>query len=112
MTNFRPESLFDNSAKLLDERTDYEKELQGLFDEVKRMIASGKGSDAADLLQANFMAVKEQMEAGTRGIEEVATLDIIALGYMALGDLKTMALVLNKVMSLPSYIVAFRRFPT
>ncbi|KAK4793731.1 hypothetical protein SAY86_024166 [Trapa natans] len=93
----RQETLFGNLAKPLNERTDFEEDLQQLFNEVKRMVASGKESDAADLLQANFVAVKKQMEAGARGVEEVATLDVIALGYMALGDLKRMALILNRM---------------
>ncbi|XP_059435205.1 uncharacterized protein LOC132168133 isoform X1 [Corylus avellana] len=66
----------------------FEKELQELFDEVKRLIMMGNKSDAIDLLKANYEAVKEQMNAGSQGIEEAALLDIIALGYMAVGDLK------------------------
>ncbi|XP_031394081.1 nephrocystin-3 isoform X2 [Punica granatum] len=90
-------TLLDDLAEPLDAGSGFERDLQGLFDEVKRMIASGKENDAVDLLQANFQAVKVQMEDGAKGIEEVATLDIIALGYMALGDLKAVALILEKM---------------
>lgn len=65
-----------------------ERELEELFDEVKRMIKMGNKNDAVDLLTANYEVVKERLNAGTKGIEEAATLDIIALGYMAVGDLK------------------------
>ncbi|BAT78852.1 uncharacterized protein HKW66_Vig0104850 [Vigna angularis] len=65
-----------------------ERELEELFDEVKRMIRMGNKSDAIDLLTANYEAVKESLNAGTKGIEEAAILDVIALGYMAVGDLK------------------------
>ncbi|XP_021843132.1 uncharacterized protein [Spinacia oleracea] len=51
-------------------------------------LTKGKRSDAADLLQANYQAVEEQLDAGFSGVEEAAILDIIALGYIALGDSK------------------------
>ncbi|KAL0317986.1 UNVERIFIED_CONTAM: hypothetical protein Sangu_2212900 [Sesamum angustifolium] len=69
--------------------SELEGQLQELFDEVKTMIKLGKKDDAVDLLQANYEAVKEQVESGAQGIEEAAVLDVIALGYMALGDLRT-----------------------
>ncbi|PRQ60462.1 putative tetratricopeptide-like helical domain-containing protein [Rosa chinensis] len=67
---------------------DFERELQELFDEVKMLVMNGNKDDAVDLLRANYEAVKERMDAGVRGIEEAATIDIIALGYMAIGDFK------------------------
>ncbi|KAH9780149.1 TPR REGION domain-containing protein [Citrus sinensis] len=67
---------------------DFERQLQELFNEVKSMIMMGNKNDAIDLLQANYEAVNEQINAGNKGIEEVAILDIIALGYMYIGDLK------------------------
>ncbi|XP_004309126.1 PREDICTED: nephrocystin-3 [Fragaria vesca subsp. vesca] len=67
---------------------DFERELQELFDEVKTLVMNGSKDDAVDLLRANYEAVKERMDAGVRGIEEAATIDIIALGYMAVGDFK------------------------
>lgn len=73
------------------------KELEDLFGEVKRMIKMGKKNDAIDLLNANYEMVKEQLNAGTKGIEEAATLDILALGYMAVGDLKFVDYLLNLV---------------
>ncbi|MED6155772.1 hypothetical protein PIB30_008357 [Stylosanthes scabra] len=72
-----------------------ERELNELFDEVKRMIRMGKKDDAVDLLNANYEVVKDQMNAGTKGIEEAAILDVIALGYVAVGDLKTVGSLLN-----------------
>ncbi|KAG8381126.1 hypothetical protein BUALT_Bualt06G0090000 [Buddleja alternifolia] len=69
--------------------SDLEGQLQELFDEVKSMIKLGKEADAIDLLQANYEAVKEQVDSGAQGVEEAAVLDIISLGYMALGDLRT-----------------------
>lgn len=77
--------------------SDFEIQLQELFNEVKMMIKTGNENDAVDLLQANYEAVKEQIEAGARGIEVVALLDIIALGYMALGDLNIVDSVLDTV---------------
>ncbi|KAL6533337.1 hypothetical protein OROMI_027449 [Orobanche minor] len=66
---------------------DLEVQLQELFNEVKTMIKLGKKDDALDLLQANYEGVKEQLDSGAQGIEEASVLDVIALGYMALGDL-------------------------
>lgn len=83
----------------------FEKQLQELFDEVKRLIMTGNKSDAIDLLKANYEAVKEQMNAGSKGIEEAALLDIIALGYMAVGDLKFVDSLLAMVMAFSVSIV-------
>lgn len=77
----------------------FERQLQELFDEVKTMIATGNKNDAEDLLRANYEAVKERMNAGARGMEEAALIDVIALGYMVLGDLKFVASVLRMVSS-------------
>ncbi|GER34298.1 RNA-binding KH domain-containing protein [Striga asiatica] len=76
---------------------DLEAQLQELFDEVKRMIKLGKEDDAVNLLQANYEAVKEQLDSGARGIEEAAVLDVIALGYMALGDFRTVGSLMNEL---------------
>ncbi|KAJ4726683.1 Nephrocystin-3 [Melia azedarach] len=80
--------LHDSSSNPLDGMSDFERQLQEFFDELKAMIMMGNKHDAIDLLQANYEAVKEQMNAGTKGIEEIAILDVIALGYMGIGDLK------------------------
>ncbi|XP_049393489.1 uncharacterized protein LOC125857879 isoform X2 [Solanum stenotomum] len=66
-----------------------EEQLRDLFNEVHAMIRIGKENEARDLLLANFEAVKEQIDAGHKGIEEAAILDVTALGYMALGDIRT-----------------------
>ncbi|XP_074291724.1 uncharacterized protein LOC141618516 [Silene latifolia] len=94
----RPDLFLDRSSHASNNADDFEKQLQELFDEVKTLISTGKMTDAIDLLQANYHAVKEQLGSGFSGIEEAATLDIIALGYMAIGDLKMVGSLL-KVMS-------------
>ncbi|GKB93150.1 nephrocystin-3 isoform X1, partial [Tanacetum coccineum] len=76
---------------------DFEKNLEELFSEIKSMIQIGNKSDAIDLLEANYEAVREQMVAGGKTVEEAATLDVIALGYMAIGDFKMVEAVLNKL---------------
>lgn len=78
---------------------DLEEQLHDLFNEVSTMIKTGKRNDAVDLLQANYEAAKEQIDAGFTGIEEAAVLDVIALGHMALGDLKKVGSILNLVIS-------------
>ncbi|KAG6650458.1 hypothetical protein I3843_06G040300 [Carya illinoinensis] len=87
----RSRMSFDQTNYPLDDMTNFEKQLQELFDEVKRMIMMGNRNDAMDLLKANYEAVIERMNKGSKGIEEAALLDIITLGYMAVGDLKFVA---------------------
>lgn len=93
----RSTKLLDNSRDTLEEPSDFERQLGELFDKVKTMIKMGNKKDAINLLQANYEAVKEQMDAGARGIEEAAMLDIIALGYMAIGKLKRVGSLLDLV---------------
>ncbi|XP_028104668.1 uncharacterized protein LOC114303718 isoform X4 [Camellia sinensis] len=91
----RSKKLLDCSRNPLEDTTDFEGQLQELFDEVKTMIKMGNENDAIDLLRANYEAVKEQMDSGARGIEQAATLDVIALGYIAIGDLKMVGSLLD-----------------
>lgn len=84
----RSKMLLDNSSTSMDNTNDFETELQEFFNQVKSMLVSGNKEGAIDLLRANYSLVKEQIDAGTRGMEQAATLDIIALGYMGVGDLK------------------------
>ncbi|CAN4085695.1 unnamed protein product [Withania somnifera] len=86
LTSQRYTDLKDNMPSNLNI---LEGQLQDLFNEVHAMIRIGKENEARDLLLANFEAVKEQIDAGNKGIEEAAILDVTALGYMALGDIST-----------------------
>nr|XP_043616465.1 nephrocystin-3 [Erigeron canadensis] len=74
---------------------DFIMNLEELFSEIKSMISTGNRDDAVDLLEANFEVVREQMVVGSKTIKEAAVLDVIALGYMALGDLKMVKSILN-----------------
>ncbi|KAI3756941.1 hypothetical protein L6452_04473 [Arctium lappa] len=74
---------------------DLETQLEELFSEIKSMIRMGNKDDAVDLLEANYEAVREEMIAGGKTVEEAAILDVIALGYMAIGDFKMVESVLN-----------------
>ncbi|GMP70608.1 hypothetical protein CsSME_00029397 [Camellia sinensis var. sinensis] len=91
--------LLDSSGNPLVRTTDVEGQLQELCDEVKTMITMGNENDAIDLLQPNYEAVEEQMDSGARGIGQAATLDVIALGYIAIGDLKMVGSLLDMVIS-------------
>ncbi|KMT15983.1 hypothetical protein BVRB_3g051660 [Beta vulgaris subsp. vulgaris] len=96
----RSDTLLDSSSHSFHTANDFEKQLQELFDEVKTLISTGKRSDARDILEANYQAVKEQLNAGYSGIEEAAILDIISLGYVALGDpemVESLLDVMNKI---------------
>ncbi|XP_051138013.1 uncharacterized protein LOC127256193 [Andrographis paniculata] len=76
---------------------DLEGQLQELFDEIMNMIKLGKKDEAIDLLQANHEAVKEQVDSGTGNIAEAAVLDVLLLGYMAIGDLQTAQIVIDEL---------------
>ncbi|XP_043813428.1 nephrocystin-3 isoform X3 [Manihot esculenta] len=91
----RSKTLLQSPSNASDGMNDLERQLQELYDEVKAMILMGNKDDAVDLLQANYGVVKKQINAGSRGIEEAATLDVIALGYMAIGDLESVGPILN-----------------
>ncbi|KAJ0653471.1 putative tetratricopeptide-like helical domain superfamily, malT-like TPR region [Helianthus annuus] len=82
-----------SQRKLLGD--DLEMKLEELFSEIKSLIKMGNKDDALDLLEANYEAVKEQMIAGDKTIQEAAVLDVIALGYMAIGDFKMVKSILN-----------------
>ncbi|CAI9086921.1 OLC1v1020852C2 [Oldenlandia corymbosa var. corymbosa] len=86
------EALIPNDLRRM---IDVERQLDGLFSEVKSLISLEKKNDAADLLEANYLAVKDQMDAGFRSIEEAAILDVLALGYMALNDTRTVVSLLD-----------------
>lgn len=64
--------------------SEFEGQLEELFNEVRMMVTSGRKNDAIELLQANFEAVKEQMETGAIAIEQAAVLDVVALGCIRL----------------------------
>ncbi|XP_057798734.1 uncharacterized protein LOC131014697 [Salvia miltiorrhiza] len=85
----RSDIVSDTHMKSPGSLNDLEEQLQELFIEVKTLIKLGKNDDAVDLLQANYDAVREQVNSGAQGIEEAAALDVIALGFMAIGDLRT-----------------------
>ncbi|KAI3701796.1 hypothetical protein L6452_27147 [Arctium lappa] len=75
---------------------DLETQLEELFSEIKSMIRMGNKDDDVDLLEANYEAVREEMIAGGKTVEEVVILDVIALGYMAIGDFKMIESVLRE----------------
>ncbi|CAN1731601.1 nphp3 [Linum perenne] len=76
------------SSNQSDGADNFHVQLKELFDEIKLMIKMGRKRNARDLLQANYELVKEQIGGGAKGIEQAATLDIVALGHLLLGDLK------------------------
>ncbi|OMO87928.1 hypothetical protein CCACVL1_08658 [Corchorus capsularis] len=93
----RSNTFLDKASNSWDGTSDFERQLEELFNEVKTLIMAGNKNDAIDLLQANHEVVKEQMNAGAKGIEEAAILDVIALGYMAVGELKFVRSLLNVI---------------
>lgn len=102
--------MTDSSSNCLDSINILESQLDNLFSEVKTLLRLGKENEAIDLLQANYEAVKEQLDAGSRGIEEAAILNVIALGYMALGDEAVVGSILSMVSEFGNK--EFRFFPS
>ncbi|XVF10095.1 hypothetical protein REPUB_Repub07fG0153600 [Reevesia pubescens] len=93
----RSRTLLDKASNSSDGLSDFERQLEELFNEVKTLIIAGNKNDAVDLLHANYEAVKEQMNAGAKGMEEAAILDVIALGYVAVGELKFVRSLLKQI---------------
>lgn len=93
----RSKTLLDNSSTPMDDVNDFERQLQAFFNEVKSMLISGNKDGAIDLLQANYLAVKEQIDEGAKGMEQAAILDIVALGYMGVGDFKFVESILERL---------------
>lgn len=86
---------------------DFKMKLEELFSEIKSMVEMGNNDDAVDLLEANYEAVREQIISGSKNVEEAAILDVIALGYMAVGDFKMVQSILNMVMFLFLHLFVF-----
>uniref|UniRef100_A0A2C9VLW1 MalT-like TPR region domain-containing protein n=1 Tax=Manihot esculenta TaxID=3983 RepID=A0A2C9VLW1_MANES len=78
----RSKTLLQSPSNASDGMNDLERQLQELYDEVKAMTLMGNKDDAVDLLQANYGVVKEQINAGSRGIEEAATLEQFLSAFM------------------------------
>ncbi len=53
-------------------------QLQEMYDEVKKIINNGDVEGARDIIEANFDALREQLELGVEGIEHATMLDIMA----------------------------------
>ncbi|CAD5194138.1 unnamed protein product [Musa acuminata subsp. malaccensis] len=93
--NSRGSNMLDGAINSSNGMDDFEGQLKNLFLEVRAKLEMGNKDDAVSLLQANFEAVKEQINAGFKGIEQAAILDTLALGYMGMGDFRTVEHLLN-----------------
>jgi hypothetical protein len=71
--------LVEGAAKMAEQ-------LQELYEEVKRIIDNGDVESARDIIEANYDALREQLELGVEGIEHAAMLDILAQLRLTLGD--------------------------
>lgn len=89
--------VLDDLNTNVDSLDDLERQLQELFVEIKTMLAKGNKNDAMCLLQANYEMVKEQVNCGSKGIEQAALLDILALGYMGADEVSKLERVLHMV---------------
>ncbi|XP_020573426.1 uncharacterized protein LOC110019901 [Phalaenopsis equestris] len=96
--------MFCNSDLKIHDRDEFVSQLQELLTQVKSMIKSGNKEDAIHVLQANYETVKEQVDDGHVGIEQAAILDTLALGYMDIGDMKTVVHLLNLLKSITSCV--------
>ncbi|XP_008783154.3 uncharacterized protein LOC103702485 isoform X2 [Phoenix dactylifera] len=88
LENLPSSKMLDRKNVNMDDMEDFERQIQDFFIEVRTKIEMGNKEDAIDLLQANYEVVKEQIDDGAKGIEQAAILDVIALGYIGVGNLK------------------------
>ncbi|KAK9145655.1 hypothetical protein Sjap_005558 [Stephania japonica] len=91
-TDLGRSKLLDTSSNSMN---DFERQLQEFFDEVKAMLKRSNVEGAIELLKANYEVAKEQMDAGNKGMEQAALLDVVALGYMGVGNIKMVTLLLE-----------------
>ncbi|KAI3893681.1 hypothetical protein MKX03_032097 [Papaver bracteatum] len=84
----RFKTMLPGSSNSIDAMDDLERQLQEYFMKVKSLIKVGNLVGAIDLLRASYNAVKKQIDTGVKGIEQAAMLDVITLGFMAVGDLE------------------------
>ena len=75
------------------------KELADFLQKVKAMVAAGNKDDAMDLLRAEYEAAMENVNAGTKGIEEALIIKEVAKGYMDSGNLESVGPVMSVVSS-------------
>ncbi|CAN0921401.1 hypothetical protein LINGRAHAP2_LOCUS32569 [Linum grandiflorum] len=100
----RTKTFPDELSNQSDRADNFLVQLEELFDEIKLMIKMGRKRNARDLLQANYELVKEQIAGGVKGIQQAATLDIVALGHMLLGDLKIVGCILNTLQEIVEFL--------
>ncbi|CAM6104044.1 unnamed protein product [Calypogeia fissa] len=86
--------------RFVEDVTDLESQLEELYEEVERMIEEGDDDTARVLIEANYEAVLEQFEMGLQGVEQAATLDVLAQLYMNMDDFKTAEVLLEKTKEL------------
>ncbi|CAN0922611.1 nphp3 [Linum grandiflorum] len=102
--SMRTKTFPDELSNQSDGADNFLVQLEELFDEIKLMIKMGRKRNARDLLQANYELVKEQIAGGAKGIQQAATLDIVALGHMLLGDLKIVGCILNTLQEIVEFL--------
>ncbi|KAL4205072.1 hypothetical protein AMTRI_Chr01g135330 [Amborella trichopoda] len=77
--------------------SDLEQQLEELFSTVKKMIREGNRDAALKLVEANYGALKEQLDAGQKGVEQAAILDVLALSYTHICDFKSASCLLEEL---------------
>ncbi|KAF3332613.1 Nephrocystin-3 [Carex littledalei] len=82
------ESQSDNNSELISQ-------LKDLYTEIKTKLKYLEMGDVVQLLEASYEKVKEEMENGSKGVEQAAILNVLALGYFDAGDRKTAHQILN-----------------
>ncbi|KAI3990737.1 hypothetical protein MKX01_023037, partial [Papaver californicum] len=90
-------TMLPGSSNSIGAMNDLERQLQEYFMKVKSLIKVGNLAGAIDLLRANYNAVKKQIDTGVKGIEKAAMLDVIALGFIAVGDLEYVEYLLEMI---------------
>jgi hypothetical protein len=81
----------------IEDINDLERQLEELYVEVERKFEEGDDDTARVLIEANYEGVLDQLEDGLQGIEQAATLDVLAQLYMNMGDTRNAEVLLKKV---------------
>jgi len=87
----------DDMKSLVKEVSDMQEQLQELSDEVLKLVAEGDADSALGLIEANLEVIAEQLEAGYKGMEQIAMLDTLASLKLSIGEFEEAERILGQV---------------
>jgi len=82
---------------LVNEVNNMHEQLQELTDKVLKLVEEGDTDTALGLIEANLEVIAEQLEAGYKGMEQLAMLDTLASLRLSMGEFEEAEKILGQV---------------